>query len=89
MRFRDIGEISFLKRFSLMDEGATRRNPYSGEEVYLCPLAVALYDFIVGAELVIMACEGERGYKTICTDFNRARDIFRKKWPEEYMKLLD
>lgn len=88
-KFRDRGEIAFCNKFFPRGEGATRRNPYSGEEVWLCPLAVSLYDFIIAAQFIALIMEGERGYKTVCIDFERAQHIFRQKWPDEYMKLLD
>jgi hypothetical protein len=53
-------------------------NRFSGEEVELEPLAVALYDYIMG-------CEWTRNYKGMQIGLN----IFRKKWPREYMVLLD
>ena len=57
-------------------EHETVTNPYSGESCVLCPLAVALYDYILGCESL-----GE--------PFGEALSIFYDKWPEEYMILLD
>ena len=53
-------------------------NPYSGESVKLPPVAVAVYDFIKGAEMV-----GDE------TNLRKALDWFIKNFPEEYMVLLD
>lgn len=53
-------------------------NRFSGESVMLEPDAVAVYDSIMGAEMV--------------GDYKRVRkglDWFRKYFPEEYMVLLD
>ena len=60
----------------LHDEKIT--NPFSGREVVLPPLGVALYDYIKG-------CEQLRNY----TDFDTARYLFAKLYPSEYMQLLD
>jgi len=54
------------------------RNPYSGATATLSPVAVALHDYIKG-------CEVTGRYK----DMETALDIFRKRWPEAYMTLLD
>ncbi|MCK9446525.1 hypothetical protein M0Q50_06600 [bacterium] len=53
-------------------------NPYSGIQCILCPTAVALYDFIKGAEIL-------GNYK----EFDQARYLFMENWPNEYSKLLD
>jgi hypothetical protein len=53
-------------------------NPYSGDKVELEPEAVALYDFIKGSEALSLYDKMQRGL-----------NIFRRKWPNEYMTLLD
>lgn len=53
-------------------------NPFSGREVTLPPLGVALYDYIKG-------CEITGNYKM----FDTARLLFAKLYPDEYMILLD
>ena len=53
-------------------------NPYSGDKVELEPEAVALYDFIIGSEAINLYNKMQRGL-----------NIFRRKWPNEYMTLLD
>lgn len=59
------------------DEDETVQNPFTGESVVLCPEAAALHDFIKGAEIF--------GH----TDFDMARDLFLKRWPDEYYKLIE
>jgi len=56
----------------------TIANRFSGVTCELEPEAVALYDFIIGAERF-----GD------CKGMALAIDIFRDNWPEEYMTLLD
>lgn len=53
-------------------------NPFSGESCMLTPEAVAVYDTIMGCEMV-----GD--YNTI----RKGLDWFRKHFPAEYMILLD
>ena len=54
------------------------KNPFSGEGVMLTPEAVAVYDTIMGSEMI-----GD--YKSV----RKGLDWFRKYFPEEYMVLLD
>jgi len=57
-------------------EPQTVTNPFSGESCVLEPEAVAMYDYIKGCE--------------ICgTDFSDVMEEFIKRYPEEYMILLD
>lgn len=53
-------------------------NPYTGQSRILEPLAVALYDYIKGCELI-------KDYDKL----TQALGIFVEKWPEEYYTLLD
>ena len=53
-------------------------NRFSGESVMLPPDAVAVYDTLMGAEMM-----GD--YKTV----RKGLDWFRKHFPAEYMVLLD
>ena len=53
-------------------------NRFSGESVMLPPDAVAVYDTLMGAEMM-----GD--YKTV----RKGLEWFRKHFPAEYMVLLD
>ena len=54
-------------------------NPYgNGEKVLLCPLAAAVYDYIMG-------CEAMGAFDLA----GAAHTYFYEHWPKEYMKLLD
>ena len=53
-------------------------NRFSGESVMLPPDAVAVYDVLMGAEML-----GD--YKSV----RKGLDWFRKHFPAEYMVLLD
>ena len=54
------------------------KNPYSGESVVLQPVAVAVYDWIKGAE-----------HLELYDDMNKGLDWFAKNEPDAYMVLLD
>lgn len=54
------------------------KNRFSGESCMLTPEAVAVYDTIMGSEMI-----GD--YNTI----RKGLDWFRKHFPAEYMILLD
>ncbi len=54
------------------------KNPFSGESCVLCPEAIAMYDLIKGAEML-------KDYEI----FDKAMAAFIKRWPKEYMILLN
>jgi len=53
-------------------------NPFSGDSITLEPMAIAVYDSIMGANMI-----GD--YKTV----QKGVSWFRKYFPKEYMVLLD
>jgi len=71
-------ELTILSFLVVGNEFEDITNPWSGVVCHLSPVAVALYDYIKG-------CESLRSYKY----FDRARYLFAKLWPDEYMNLLD
>jgi hypothetical protein len=62
----------------LDDEPVEVRNRFSGEAIMLEPDAVAVYDTIIGAEMV-------ENYPTM----RKGIDWFIKHFPEAYQVLLD
>lgn len=74
----------------LLDELEVKKHPtivynsFSGEAVMLQPKAVALYDYIKGYELLI-----NRGVTKNIRQFDMAKELFMKLWPNSYMSLLD
>lgn len=60
------------------DEPVEVSNPFSGDSCMLTPEAVAVYDVVMGANLI-----GD--YKTV----QKGVSWFRKHYPREYMILLD
>ncbi len=71
----------------LYEEGAVVRNRFGGGEIELNNVELSMYDFVIGASIVM---EMSGGYKH--TDVNLLRkglDWFRKNNSEAYMVLLD
>jgi len=71
----------------LYEEGATVQNRFSGEECKLNAMELSMYDFVMGATIVL---EMAGGYKH--TDVNLLRkglDWFRTNNSSAYMILLD
>jgi len=71
----------------LYEKGAVVRNRFGGGEIELNNVELSMYDFVIGASIVM---EMSGGYKH--TDVNELRkglDWFRKNNPEAYMVLLD
>ena len=67
-------------------EGSKVRNTFSGEEYELNAKELSMYDFIMGAQMIIeMGMTNDK----IITDFRNGRDWFRKNNREAYMVLLD
>tara|TARA_Y100001937_G_scaffold96409_1_gene131067 strand:- start:92 stop:352 length:261 start_codon:yes stop_codon:yes gene_type:complete len=68
------------------DEGDTVTNPFSGEEYKLTAAQLAMYDFIMGAQMTF-----EMGNKDekIINDFHKGLDWFAATDATGYMKLLD
>lgn len=67
-----------LSKLVVEKESEVITNPYSGEFCKLEPLAVALYDYIKGCEIL-----------KDTDSMMLAINIFVEKWPDEYYILLD
>jgi len=70
--------LEIMKELSIGKESEVIRNPFSGAEVTLDPVEVAVYDYIKGCEIT-----------KIYTYFDDARYWFMKKNSQAYMILLD
>ena len=71
----------------LYEEGDTVRNRFSGEEYELNNVELSMYDFIMGATIVL---EMPGGYKhTSVDELRKGLDWFRTHNAEAYMVLLD
>ena len=71
----------------LYEEGAIVRNRFSGEEYELNNVELSMYDFVIGASIVM---EMSGGYKHAnVNELRKGLDWFRKNNPKAYMVLLD
>ena len=71
----------------LYEEGAVVRNRFSGEEYELNNVELSMYDFVIGASIMM---EMSGGYKhTSVTDLRKGLDWFRTHNARAYMVLLD
>lgn len=79
-------ELRILGDLRIDTKNEVIKNQFSGQEAELHPIAVALYDLIIGMQI---------GVKMISIDpegvrrWNAAISVFRNNWPTEYMILLD
>tara|TARA_R110002012_G_scaffold120741_1_gene270169 strand:+ start:693 stop:956 length:264 start_codon:yes stop_codon:yes gene_type:complete len=69
------------------EEGAVVRNRFGGGEIELNNIELSMYDFVIGASIVM---EMPGGYKhTNVNELRKGLDWFRKNNSEAYMVLLD
>ncbi len=72
----------------LYARGETVTNPFSGESFELTAIELAIYDFIMGCN-VVFARAPKRVNDKMIKDFDRALTWFRVNNPTAYMVLLD
>jgi hypothetical protein len=91
-------DLNLLNRLDLpLPAGpSVRTNPYTHISHTLEPLALALYDFVVDARQDGPLDQFQRPAHVLyltrripIRDWDRARYLFAKMWPTEYMDLLD
>ena len=82
-------DLQFFKQLTVAKYPEKIKNPYSGIEVELEPIAVALHDFIKGAEYILNSDAIGSGLKIIQEHYDYAMMLFVKLWPKEYMILLN
>tara|TARA_B110000908_G_C10159738_1_gene405404 strand:+ start:53 stop:319 length:267 start_codon:yes stop_codon:yes gene_type:complete len=64
-------------------------NRFSGDSCYLNNVELSMYDFIMGASLVLEMSVMGSGSKQMQTELRKGMDWFRKTNPVAYMVLLD
>jgi hypothetical protein len=69
---------------AIYKEGDTVKNRFTGEEYELNRYELSMYDFIMGATMVM-----EMGLRTDIKNLRKGLDWFRKNNPKAYMVLLD
>ena len=71
----------------LYEEGAVVQNRFGGDSVELNNVELSMYDFVIGASIVM---EMSGGYKhTNVNELRKGLDWFRKNNAKAYMVLLD
>ena len=74
-------------RGELYEEGAEVTNRFGGDSCYLNNVELSMYDFVIGASIVL---EMSGGYRhTNVDELRKGLDWFRMNNAEAYMVLLD
>ena len=75
----------------LYKEGGTAYNRFSGEGYELNNVELSMYDFVMGASLILEMSGplNNNKSKQIIIDLRKGLDWFRKYNPKAYMILLD
>ena len=71
----------------LYEEGAEVTNRFGGDSCYLNNVELSMYDFVIGASIVLEISGGYR--HTNVDELRKGLDWFRKNNPKAYMILLD
>ena len=70
----------------LYEEGGTARNRFSGEEYELNNVELSMYDYVMGATMMM---EMGMHHDGLITELRKGLDWFRKHNAKAYMVLLD
>jgi hypothetical protein len=72
-------------------EMETVSNPFSGQSIAMPKFAVAVYDVIIGSEMIATQEDKHLGYGTSkqWDNVRKGLDWFRRYFAKEYMVLLD
>ena len=72
----------------IYEEGEKVRNRFSGEECFLDPKELSMYDFIMGATMVVEMGGAPKG-DSMLNDLRKGLEWFRENNKKAYMTLLD
>ena len=87
MKMKSKQELPKWFEGDIYEEGAVVRNRFGGEEYELNNVELSMYDFVIGASIVM---EMSGGYKhTNVDELRKGLDWFRMNNAEAYMVLLD
>ena len=73
----------------LYGEGAVVANRFSGEEYELNNVELSMYDFVMGASILIETTGPWEGDPKVIRELRKGLEWFRKNNPKAYMVLLD
>tara|TARA_R110000751_G_scaffold241862_4_gene342306 strand:- start:1107 stop:1364 length:258 start_codon:yes stop_codon:yes gene_type:complete len=71
----------------IYEEGAVVQNRFSGEEFELTAEELSMYDFVMGATIMMEMLMGKN--KKMVGDLKKGLDWFRENNAKAYMALLD
>lgn len=76
---------------AIYDTGETVKNPFSNEEFYLNNIELSMYDFIIGASMVIESSynQGISVPQKLLDEHRKGLNWFMLNNPQAYMTLLD
>ena len=73
----------------LYEEGGTVKNRFSGEEYELNNVELSMYDFVMGASILVEMTGPWEGDPKTVKELRKGLDWFRKNNAKAYMVLLD
>ena len=76
-------------RGELYKEGAVVQNRFGGGEIELNNVELSMYDFIMGASILVEMTGPWEGDPKVIRELRKGLDWFRKNNSEAYMVLLD
>ena len=76
-------------RGELYEKGAVVRNRFGGAEIELNAIELSMYDFVMGASILVEMTGPWEGDPKIIKELRKGLDWFRKNNSKAYMVLLD
>ena len=76
-------------RGELYEEGAVVQNRFGGAEIELNNIELSMYDFVMGASILIETTGPWEGDPKVIRELRKGLDWFRMNNAEAYMVLLD
>ena len=76
-------------RGELYEKGAVVQNRFGGGEIELNNVELSMYDFIMGASILVEMTDPWEGDPKIIKELRKGLDWFRMNNAEAYMVLLD
>ena len=73
----------------LYEKGEIVQNRFSGEEYELNNIELSMYDFVMGASILIETTDPWEGDPKVIKELRKGLDWFRMNNAEAYMVLLD
>lgn len=87
-----MAKYDFLSELDIGWRDEVVTHPLSGQSMKLDPVAVAVFDYVLGSEMLASMQDrqkGEDGYSPLWEGVREGLAWFRAERPEAYMRLLD